>query len=458
MIITRLLLAGCAALAFVSPVQAQSMQGMDHSKMPGMTKPTKPAPKPAKPAAKPAKPVAKASSAPRPTRKPAVVSKIKQPNNAPSSLSASKPAANPPGAEESMQGMDHGAMSGMSGQQDTEASQSSCAPEHAQMGHCTPATGQGGSPPSGAQPAGIGGQKEMPGMTMGDTPPVVEAVDPNCLPEHAKMGHCTPKVPVGMSTGSAGPATGTDLAPGNAPAPAPPSDWYADRIYAPSTMATSREEMMKESGGTSVSFISFDLAEYVVHKNKDSYRWEGEAWFGGDINRFVFKYEGEGEFGGSVDDAEFQALYSRAVSPYWNLQAGIRYDVKPDPSRAYAVVGIEGLAPYWFEVTAAAYLSNKGELRGRFEGYYDQRITQRLILQPRIEANLSAQTIRELGVGSGLSNVEIGARLRYEIKKEIAPYIGFEWVRQFGESARFIRANGGQVSDPHFVMGLRLWF
>lgn len=455
MTMTRLLLAGCAALAFVSPVQAQSMQGMDHSKMPGMTTPPKPAPKKAKP---PAKPVTKAPAVPRPTRKPTVVSKIKKQNKAPSLPNVAKSGASSPVAAESMQGMDHGAMSETSGQQNVEAPQASCTPEHAQMGHCTPATGQGGSPPSGAQPAGTGGHEEMPGMTMGNTPSIDEAVDPNCLPEHARMGHCTPKVPVGMSTGSAGPATGTDLAPGNAPAPAPPSDWYADRIYAPSEMATSREEMMKESGGTSVSFISFDLAEYVVHKNKDSYRWEGEAWFGGDINRFVVKYEGEGEFGGSVDDAEFQALYSRAVSPYWNLQAGVRYDVKPDPSRAYAVVGIEGLAPYWFEVTAAAYLSNKGELRARVEGYYDQRITQRLILQPRIEANLSAQTIRELGVGYGLSNVELGARLRYEIKKEIAPYIGFEWVRQFGESARFIRANGGQVSDPHFVMGLRLWF
>ena len=215
---------------------------------------------------------------------------------------------------------------------------------------------------------------------------------------------------------------------------------------------------MKASGGTSLSYASFDLAEFVVHEGKNSYRWDGEAWFGGDINRFVFKYEGEGEFNGPLDDMELFGVYSRAISPYWNLQTGIRYDVRPGPSRTYAVIGIEGLAPYWFELTAAAFVSNKGEVRGRIEGTYDLRITQRLILQPRLEANLSAQTTPELGVGSGLSNLELGARLRYEIKRELAPYIGFEWIRQFGKSARFSRAAGGLVSDPHFVMGLRLWF
>ncbi|MDZ4137622.1 MAG: copper resistance protein B, partial [Erythrobacter sp.] len=237
-----------------------------------------------------------------------------------------------------------------------------------------------------------------------------------------------------------------------------PSDWYADRLHSPAEMARARAAMMKEAGGTTVAFASFDLAEYVVHKNKDSYRFEGEAWLGGDINRFVFKYEGEGEFRGPLDDLELTAAYSRAIDPYWNLQAGIRYDVSPNPSRTYAVVAIEGLAPYWFEVTASAFLSNEGEVRGRIEGFYDQRITQKWILQPRIEANFSAQTISELGVGAGLSNLEVGARLRYEIKREFAPYIGFEWIRQFGESARFTQASGGQVSDPHFVMGVRLWF
>lgn len=314
------------------------------------------------------------------------------------------------------------------------------------------------APAAGSAPAESGGHEAMPGMPTSGNAPTGSAVDPDCPPEHARMGHCTPKTAAALQPEGAAAAPGTDLQPGNAPAPAPPSDWYAERFFTKEEMERAREKMMKASGGVNVHYVAFDLAEYVVHKNTDSYRWDGEAWFGGDINRFVFKYEGEGEFGGALDDMELSALYSRAISPYWNLQAGVRYDVKPDPSRTYAVIGIEGLAPYWFEVTAAAFLSNKGELRGRIEGFYDQRITQRLILQPRLEANFSAQTIPELGVGAGLSNIELGLRLRYEIKKEFAPYVGFEWVRQFGESARFTRANGGQVSDPHFVMGVRLWF
>lgn len=407
---SRLLLASLASLGLAVPAQAQSMQGMDHSSMPGM-------PKPETPAAKP----------------------VPQPSAAPDAM---------------------GSMPAMSGEGGDQSTTSGCPPEHAKMGHCTPATDQSEparpvSKPTTGQGAG---QDSMPGMTMGESSPSAAASDPDCPPEHAKMGHCTPRTSVPPAPGKERTATGTNLEPGNAPAPAPPSDWYGDRIYPEGVMQRSREEMMKESGGTTFSYASFDLAEYVVHKNKDSYRWEGEAWIGGDTNRFVFKYEGEGEFRGPLDDLELSGLYSRAVSPYWNLQAGIRYDVKPDPSRTYAVVGVEGLAPYWFKVSAAAFLSNKGELRGRFEGYYDQRITQKWILQPRVEVNLSAQTIPELGVGSGFSNLELGVRLRYEIKKDFAPYIGFEWVRQFGESARYTLANGGQVSDPHFVIGVRLWF
>lgn len=366
-----------------------------------------------------------------------------------------------PAQAQSMPGMDHSAMPGMPkppepvAKPQAEQAAPACPPEHAKMGHCTPEPAtpapEASAPVAAPDPAP--GGTAMPGMAPEGNP-----VDPDCPPEHAKMGHCTPKGAPAPPAIVSGAATGTDLAPGNAPAPSPPSDWYADRFFPSETMRRSRDEMMKESGGTTFRYISFDLAEYVVHKNKDSYRWEGEAWVGGDINRFVFKYEGEGEFRGPLDDLELSALYSRAISPYWNLQAGVRYDVKPDPSRTYAVIAIEGLAPYWFEVTGSAFLSNKGELRGRIEGYYDQRITQQLILQPRLEANFSAQTIPELGVGSGLSNIELGVRLRYEIKKEFAPYIGFEWIRQFGESARFTRANGGQVSDPHFVMGVRVWF
>jgi copper resistance protein B len=335
-----------------------------------------------------------------------------------------------------------------------EAGTPTCTAEHAKMGHCTPAV----EPAGHNQHSQHAGHGAKPAAQANEEIAAQPDIDPDCPPEHAQMGHCTPKTMAGSTAMDADGAEGTDLQPGNKPAPPPPSDWYADRLHPKDEMDRSRAEMMKESGGTTVSFLSFDLAEYVARKNGDGYRWEGEGWFGGDINRLTLKYEGEGEFGGHLEDLELSGLYSRAVSPYWNLQLGVRHDVKPDPSRTHAVVGIEGLAPYWFEVSAAAFLSNKGEVRARIDGYYDLRVTQKLVLQPRLEANFSAQSIPELGIGAGLSDLELGARLRYEIVKEFAPYIGFEWTRQVGETARFARASGERVSDPHFVAGIRFWF
>lgn len=251
---------------------------------------------------------------------------------------------------------------------------------------------------------------------------------------------------------------GTALPAGDAPAPAAPKDWAADAIYDPAAMARARAVVAREHGGGSFSQIMFNLAEYQVRNGRDGYRWDGEGWFGSDLDRLVVKTEGEGSFGEAVEAAEVQALYSRAIGPYFNLQAGVRYDVRPDPSRVYATVGFEGLAPYWFEVEGALFVSNKGDVLARLEGYYDQRLTQRLILQPRVEFNLAAQDVPENGIGSGLSDAELGLRLRYEIVREIAPYIGVSHDRTFGDTARFARAAGEKRSSTSFVAGVRFWF
>ena len=143
-----------------------------------------------------------------------------------------------------------------------------------------------------------------------------------------------------------------------------------------------------------------------------------------------------------LEQAEVQALYSRAINPWFNLQGGVRYDFQPNPERAHLVLGIQGLAPYWFEIDGALFLSNKGDLTARFEAEYDQRITQKLILQPSIEFDLAAQDVPELGIGAGLSTAEVGLRLRYEFVPEFAPYIGVEYERAFGNTADFARAAG----------------
>ena len=150
---------------------------------------------------------------------------------------------------------------------------------------------------------------------------------------------------------------------------------------------------LAQHGGQTFYQVLLNVAEYQFHSGRDGYRWDGEAWYGGDINRLWLKSEGEGEFRRGLDSAEVQALYSRAIDPYFNLQAGVRQDFGRGPKRTYATVGVEGLAPGFFEVEGALFLSTKGDVLGRVEGYYDQRVTQRLILQPRAEFNFSAQDV-----------------------------------------------------------------
>jgi copper resistance protein B len=199
-----------------------------------------------------------------------------------------------------------------------------------------------------------------------------------------------------------------------------------------------------------------DLAEHQFREGNDGYRWEGEAWIG-DLNRLVIKSKGEGSSGEGVDQAEVQALYAKALDPWWNLQLGVRQDVRPEPARTWATFGIEGRAPYQFELQAAAFLSDKGQLTGRIEGAYDQRITQLLILQPRVEFDLSAQDMPDQRIGTGLSSAELGLRLRYEVRREFAPYVGLNWTWSTGKTADYARADGKDASEASVVVGIRFW-
>lgn len=254
------------------------------------------------------------------------------------------------------------------------------------------------------------------------------------------------------------PAAGTDLSPGDAPAPPPPADHYADRTFAPAAMDRARSRMMREQGGQKLSQVMFNLAEFQVRDGHNGYRWDGEGWFGGDINRLVVKSEGEGTLHRGVESAEVQALYSRAIGPYFDLQAGIRHDFQPSPTRTYATVGIEGLAPYMFETEAALFLSTKGDILGRAEAWYDERLTQRLILQPRVELNLAAQDVPEDRIGAGLTDAELGLRLRYEISRQFAPYVGVSYEAKTGRTATFARRDGENVHATSLVLGIRTWF
>jgi copper resistance protein B len=189
------------------------------------------------------------------------------------------------------------------------------------------------------------------------------------------------------------------------------------------------------------------------------YRWEGEGWYGGNLNRAWFKSEGSlGLDSGALNEAEAQALYSRAISPFFNLQGGVRYDFDPTPSRAYGAFGVEGLAPMFVEVGAFVFVSDGGHCAGRLEGHYDMRLTQRLVLQPQFEANFYTASERDRGIGSGFSDLDTGLRLRYEIRRQFAAYIGVTYQSKFGQTADFARADGESVSAVRFVAGLRIWY
>lgn len=323
-----------------------------------------------------------------------------------------------------------------------------------------PAPAVDGMPGMATPPAKPGAQPmpAMPGMAppapsgTPDAKPAMPGMDMSGDHKDHDMGAMPGMAMPGMEQ------TGTALPAGNAPAPKPPMDHYADRFFPSAEMDRSRMQSMREQGGRTFYQVMFNLAEYQARAGRDGYRWDGEAFVGGDVNRLWLKTEGEGAFREGVDSAEVQALYSRAINPYFNLQAGVRQDFGRGPNRTYATLGFEGLAPYMFEVEGALFLSNKGDLLGRLEGYYDQRITQRLILQPRVELNLAAQDVPENRIGSGLTNAELGLRLRYEITRRFAPYIGVSYDAKTGHTADFARARGEDPTTTSFVAGVRFWF
>jgi copper resistance protein B len=251
--------------------------------------------------------------------------------------------------------------------------------------------------------------------------------------------------------------TGYSLPVGDAPAPAVVRDKLADAHYDVTQMDRARAVLAEEHGGAAVSKAMANLLEATSASGGGGYRWDGEAWVGGDLNRLVFKTEGEGPRRGALDAGDAQALYSRAVGRYTDIQAGVRYEFQPD-NRTYATVAIESLLPYWFKVQAALFFSDRGDLFSRLEGHTDLRLTQRLILQPRLEISLAAQDVPDAGVGSGVSTAELGLRLRYEIRRDFAPYVGLNLGKRFGRTAGFARAARDDVSDTTLVLGVRGWF
>ena len=331
--------------------------------------------------------------------------------------------------------------------------------------------------PAPATPAG----HDMSAMQSGQRPAAAGQADPHAGHDMSTMRQTAPApaMPAGhdMSTMGQMPP-GHDMSamamppdvptsadnPGRPPEmPLPPGATSgpahaADTLFDPAEMAAAREQLRVENGDVRTTAVIIDQLEASFGDGEEGYALDAQGWTGGDINRFWWKSEVEGDFDGEVEEAEIQALYSRAFRPFFDFQTGLRQTYRPEGDRTDLVVGVQGLAPYWFEVDAAAFLSNKGELTARAEAEYDQRITNRWIVQPRAEVVLSAEDIPELRIGSGLTSLQIGARLRYEFRKEFAPYVGLEWTKSFGNTADFLEADGRSSEDTRLVVGIRTWF
>lgn len=202
-------------------------------------------------------------------------------------------------------------------------------------------------------------------------------------------------------------------------------------------------------------FVLFDQFEWQNGRD-NALSWDTKGWIGRDRDRLWFRTEGERE-GSRLAHAEAQVFYGRAIARWWDALAGVRQDARPGAAQTWVGVGLQGLAPYWFEVEATAYVSTAGATHLRLETEYELLVTNRLILQPLVEANLYGRADPSRGRGAGLSAVEGGLRLRYEFRREFAPYVGVTWQRRLFGAADDARALGQRAGSVRLALGLRLW-
>lgn len=281
-------------------------------------------------------------------------------------------------------------------------------------------------------------------------PLVLAAAMPAAAQDHAQHETQTP-----APDPHAGHTTPT---PPQAPPPVTGEANAADLYFDPAAMARAREQLITENGGMRTHAIILEELEAGFDDESETYAWHAQGWYGGDVHRFWWKSEGEGAFGDELEHAELQLLYSRAVTPYFDLQAGLRQSYLEGEDRTDLVVGVQGLAPYWFEVGAAAFVSTEGEVTARAEAEYDLRLTQKLILQPSAELNFAAQDIPDLDIGAGFTDANVAVRLRYEISRSFAPYVGVEWTSALGETRDIREALGADTQSTRAVIGLRALF
>lgn len=214
--------------------------------------------------------------------------------------------------------------------------------------------------------------------------------------------------------------------------------------------------MMQMDDTERTGMLLFDQLEWRNTAEGNALAWDAEGWYGGDSNKVWLRSEGE-RVAGTWQNARADLLWDHTFARWWSLQAGGRQDFGAGPGRTWTAIGVQGLAPYWFTTEATFYVGEQGRTAVRLKSEYELVFTQRLILQPEAEANLYGKSDPARQLGSGLSDLEFGLRLRYEVRREFAPYIGVVWSRQFGGTADRVRESGGNPREAQFVAGIRAW-
>ena len=204
-------------------------------------------------------------------------------------------------------------------------------------------------------------------------------------------------------------------------------------------------------------FAVFDRLEWQPAPGGNALDVDAKGWVGRDRDRLWLRAEGDAD-GGRLEEAQAHVLFGRQFSRWWDAVGGIRQDFRPGPAQTWAAIGVQGLAPYWFEVEATAYVGASGRTEARFEVEYELLFTNRLVLQPLLEVHVAGMSDPERRVGAGLRTTEAGLRLRYEFRREIAPYVGVTWNRTYGETADFAEAAGEDTEGARLVTGVRIWF
>jgi copper resistance protein B len=303
-------------------------------------------------------------------------------------------------------------------------------------------------------------QKPQPAVAEPARRPHVEApVADEPVIDHAAMGHEPPPSSHDPHSQHDTTALGGHAGMDHGPQPA-----TEPRTPIPPVTDADRAAAVKPPGNHAVhdntvqSFVLFNRLEAVDTDDGTGLQWEGQGWVGTDLNKLWLRSEGERDGDGRTEAADLEVLYGRAIAPWWDVVAGLRHDFQPGGSQDFAAIGIVGLAPYKFEVEATAYIGESGQTAARVEAEYETLLTNRLILQPLVELNFYGKNDAERAIGSGLSTAEVGLRLRYEITRRFAPYVGVEAERAFGRTADFRREHGEGVDDARLVAGIRIWF